>query len=373
MGEDSFMLSRRGWLAHATTSLVLAAQGQTAAWGQTPSPGFAAAWETPEAGWHIGLLALGGDGLGMAASLEIPTRAHGLLWHNRQLLAVARRPGDWLVRWTPNSGKTEWAWIEPDRAFNGHVIASADGQQFYTSETNLETGSGLIGVRDSTSLEKIAEWPSGGADPHTLVLDSDGTLLVANGGIPTLPETGRLKTGLDRMDSSLARLDIRNGMRLDQWRLADTRLGMRHMAWGSHAGTQVLGIALQAEHTDPAKQREAPVLALFDGRALRTAGAAAPLAGYGGDVAFAAGRFAVSCPRAHGVALFDGAGRWQGFQKLDEACALAAEPGAARLWAGGGKQAMRLAGSHAAPQGLPGQLRLDNHWLAVATMPKDNT
>lgn len=373
MGKHSFMLNRRAWLAYAATGLALASQGQNAAWGQAPSIGFAAAWEAPDAGWQIGLLARSDQGLGIHASLEVPTRAHGLLWQKRQLLAVARRPGDWLVRWTPGSGKAEWVWTEADRALNGHVIASADGRQLYTSETSLETGAGLIGVRDSTTLEKIAEWPSGGADPHTLVLDSDGSLLVANGGISTLPETGRVKIALDRMDSSLARLDMRRGVLLDQWRLADQRLGLRHVAWGSHAGTRVLGIALQAEHTDPAQRRQAPVLALFDGRALRTADAPTPMAGYGGDVAFATGRFAVSCPRANGVALYDGAGRWQGFQALSEACALAAEPGATRLWAGGGTQALHLAGSHAALQSLPGPLRLDNHWLALASMPESST
>jgi hypothetical protein len=371
MGKDAFMLNRRTWLAQAA-GLALAGQGRTA-WALPPSPGFAAAWEMPEAGWRIGLLALGNSGLGMHAALEVPTRAHGLLWQNRQLLAVARRPGDWLVRWTPGSGKAEWVWVEPDRALNGHVIASADGRQLYTSETSLETGGGLIGVRDSTTLEKIAEWPSGGADPHTLVLDSDGSLLVANGGIPTLPETGRVKIALDRMDSSLARLDMRSGAIVGQWRLVDQRLGMRHVAWGSHAGTRVLGIALQAEHSDPAQRREAPVLALFDGRALRTADASTPMAGYGGDVAFTAGRFAVSCPRANGVALYDGAGRWQGFHKLDEACALATEAGASRMWAGGGTQALRLAGHHAAPQNLAGPLRLDNHWLALGSLPGGST
>ncbi len=361
------LLNRRTWLAQAAAGLALAGPGQ-AAWGQAPSPGFAAAWETPEGDWRIGLLANHHGGLGARALLEVPTRAHGLLRWGRQLLAVARRPGDWLLRWTPASGTAEWAWVEPDRAFNGHVIASADGRHLYSTETNLETGAGLIGVRDAASLEKITEWPSGGADPHVLLLDADGSLLVANGGILTVPETGRLKIGLDRMDSSLTRLDTHSGALMGQWRLADKRLGLRHLAWGTHAGARVLGIALQAEHAEPARKHAAPVLALFDGRVLRTADAAPPLAGYGGDVAFSAGRFAVSCPRAHGVALYDGAGVWQGFQKLDNACALAATPGtdALQLWAAGGTEAVGLSHSGTAPRHLPVALRLDNHWLAVA-------
>jgi hypothetical protein len=48
------------------------------------------------------------------------------------------------------------------------------------------------------------------------------------------------------------------------------------------------------------------------------------LAGYGGDIAPAGGGFAVSCPRANGVALWRADGQWMGFLPLQEACALAA-------------------------------------------------
>jgi hypothetical protein len=221
--------------------------------------------------------------LQVSAALDVPTRAHGV-WAERggTLLAVARRPGDWLLRWRPEGeggGKAiAWGWAEPDRAFNGHVIASPDGKTLYTTETNLETGQGLIGLRDAGTLEKTGEWPTHGMDPHELLLDGDGSLVVANGGIPALPETGRLKIHMNRMDASLVRLDTRNGALLGQWRLADKRLSLRHMAWGlapAAGGPRALGIALQAEHDDiAAKIAAAPVLALFDGQKLRTCTAA---------------------------------------------------------------------------------------------------
>jgi uncharacterized protein len=328
-----------------------------------PQATFAAAWATPQGEWRIGTLAPRNGALAQRTALEVPTRAHGLLWHDGQLLAVARRPGDWLVRWKPGSSDPQWAWIEPDRAYNGHVIASRDGKLLYTTETNLETGAGLVGVRDARSMEKVGEWATGGMDPHELLLDADGTLIVANGGIPTLPETGRLKIGLDRMDASVVRIDTGSGERIGQWRLDDPRLSLRHIAWGEREGRRVLGIALQAEHDDAERKRSAPVLALFDGRALQAVSAPKTLAGYGGDIAFAAGRFAVSCPRANGVALYDGAGGWQGFVALEEACALAS--GAGALSVAGLQQSARLSpGSEPAYQGLA--LRLDNHWLALA-------
>lgn len=368
-------LNRRQWLARGAALAVGGATLQ-AAQGTVilPATCFAAAWQA-EAGYQVGLLERSVPALAVRAALDVPTRAHGL-WREPggTLLTAARRPGDWLLRWRPDGRALAWAWIEADRAFNGHVIGSADGRHVFTTETHLETGQGLIGVRDAASLQKLAEWPSHGMDPHELLLGADGSLMVANGGIPTLPETGRLKLNLDRMDSSLVRLDPDRGALLGQWRLDDCRLSLRHMAWGQ-AGVgpagpagRVLGIALQAEHADATQKQNAPVLALFNGQALHTAAAPRALTGYGGDIAFAAGRFAVSCPRANGVALYDSTGHWQTFAALDTACALAADPAhALSVWAGGERLALALpvANSREAPP-LAMQVRLDNHWLLAA-------
>ena len=103
-----------------------------------------------------------------------------------------------------------WQWIEPDRTFNGHVIATPDGTRVLTTETDLATGMGLVGVRDASTLEKLDEWPTQGRDPHELLwLSSSGRarLAVANGGIATLAETGRAKHDLPAMDPSLVVLD----------------------------------------------------------------------------------------------------------------------------------------------------------------------
>ena len=329
---------------------------------------FVAAWQA-DSGYRVGVLANGAQGLAVEAALEVPTRAHGL-WVERggTLLAAARRPGDWLVRWRHDGAALAWGWIEPGRAFNGHVIASADGRRLYTTETDLETARGLVGVRDAASLEKIDEWATHGTDPHELLLDRDGGLLVANGGIPTLPESGRVKVHLDRMDSSLVRLGEADGALRGQWRLPDRRLSLRHMAWGERGR---LGIALQAEHDAPADKAAAPLLAIFDGRSLTSFGAGHALAGYGGDITFGGGRFAVSCPRANGVALWRADGVWDGFAPLAEACALTAlTPGASSasdapgaIWAGGRDRARVVSGK--AAEAPLASLRLDNHWNVV--------
>ena len=386
------LMHRRQWLLQALgwsmlPAFALAARAQAGS-GNPALPRFIAAWQL-DAQQHIGQLAWTGATTASAPrllplhSLEVPTRAHALLQEaSGAIVAVARRPGDWLVRWHPGH-EPQWLWIEPDRVFNGHVLASADGRHIYTTETDLADSQGLVGVRDARSLEKVAEWRTDGMDPHQLLLDSDGSLIVANGGIPTQPETGRRKLRLDHMDSSVVRLAPQaGGERLGMWKLTDPRLSLRHLAWGAPvqpgAARRWLGVALQAEHDDAEAKRQAPVLAVFDGQALRAVEAPQALAGYGGDIAFTGSGFAVSCPRVDGVALFGPSAQapaiaWQGLHTLPGAYALAAAspplPAAGpHVWVGGGDHAQgldtvsRLSGM--APAALEA-IQLDNHWLQM--------
>lgn len=306
----------------------------------------------------MGLLGFVDDRLRILADLPVPTRAHGLLREpSGTLLAVARRPGDWLLRWDEQDRALAWCWIEPGRAFAGHLLASPDGAMLFTTEIDLETGAGLIGVRDGATLAKRDEWPTLGSDPHELLWDPSrpGHFIVANGGVQTRPETGRVKHDLDHMDSSLARIDAGTGKVLARWRLDDARLSLRHLAWNGDR----LGIALQAEHADPSHRDGAPVLALLDNDVLRVV-ASPGMRGYGGSIAAYGDGFAVSCPRAQGVALYDAHG-YRDFIALQEACALTGH--ANRLWAGGRTQAL---GKGVTPliAGLP-DIRLDNHWVAL--------
>jgi uncharacterized protein len=349
------MTSRRAFLGGCAALFA-------APWARAMAPGsrLAAAWQASH-GYQVGILEPGTD-LGIRAAIDVPTRAHALLQEpDGTLLALARRPGDWLLRWNADGRALTWRWIEPRRAFTGHVIS--DGRHLYTCETDLDSGAGLIGVRDAASLEKLAEWPTHGSDPHQLVWDARSHILVANGGVSTQPETGRQKRDLGRMDSSLVRLTIASGERIGQWRLDDRRLSLRHLAWNAKGDT--LGIALQAEHDDPESKDRAPVLALFDGDTLRPAATPRSLAGYGGDVAVTSHGFAVSCPRAQGIALFTPEGAWRGFIPLAEACALTTASD--RLWAGGRSRVLALNARIAQPEAdapIP-DIRLDNHWVIL--------
>jgi hypothetical protein len=293
------------------------------------------------------------------------------------VIASARRPGDWLVRWHPgHRAKPLWLWQNDERSFNGHVLPSPDGRHIITTETDAETGASWVTVRHARTLETTGTaWPTHGIDAHELIWDlhtrhgGAPTLIVANGGVYTAPETGRVKRDLGAMDSSIVRLDARAGRLLGQWRLQDPRLSLRHLAW-SPDGT-ILGVALQAEHDASAVKRAAPVLALFNGDALHlvpTPEALAPrLQGYGGSIAATPTGWAVSCPRAHCIATFSLQGESQGLVPLPEACALAVRGKA--LWAGGLTTSLQNAqaatpAEHRHGTGLQGA-RLDNHWVAL--------
>ena len=354
---------RRGFLTHV---VAFAATSTTPAWARAmtsrDSLRFAAAWTDDAGRQQLGVLSARDAAMQVVRSIEIPGRAHGLLIEPAgTVLAAARRPGDWVLRWSPTTGTAQWFACASDRSFTGHLLRDPTRACLYSAETDLDSGQGLIAVRDARTLELRAEWPTHGIDPHQFILDADGSLLVANGGVPTRPETGRAKVDLDRMDPSLVRLSTVDGSLLGQWRLPDARLSIRHLVRG---GTGLVGIALQAEHDDAKVKAAAPVLALFDGAALRTVDIPQPLAGYGGDVAASASGFMVSVPRAGGVARWSRDGSWGGFTPLAEACSLASVAG--EVWVGGRTQVAECGEAAATRQLAVAALRLDNHWVALA-------
>ena len=352
-------ISRRRWLMGA------AALSLAPAWAARGNAQLVAAWQA-SAEQRIGVIEVSARQWSVRHMLVVPTRAHGLLVEaGGSVLAVARRPGDWLLRWHPVSGQTSWHWIEDDRRFNGHAVTSADGRKVWTTETDLETAQGLLAVRDATTLEKTAEWPTQGMDPHELLVLPQrvgeipaGSLIVANGGIPTLPETGRSKRELGRMDASLVALDARDGGLLGQWRLPDPHLSIRHLAWDAAAGT--VGIALQAEHPDARARQRAPVFAAWGGQGLQAAMEQPPLQGYGGDIcALPGGGFVVSCPRANTLALFNTSARWVRNQTHEGAYALARHD--SQWWASGTDSVWCAPeGEQAHAAGAP--VQFDNHW-----------
>lgn len=385
------LLNRRTLLQH--TAWLAAASALSPAHAASTSPDtadlpdgvrLAAAWrshgDTPTCGVdcdQVGVLELDWRArqVRIVGSLPVAGRAHGLMAEpDGGFVAVATRPGLWLLRCDAQGQLQTRHHLgdeTPLRTLGGHVIASADGQWLYTTETDRQDGSGWIGVRERHSFRRVAAWPTHGLDPHQLTLDASGALLVLNGGIPRSADGRPVR--LEAMDPSLVRLDTTTGALLGQWRLGDPRLSLRHLAWGEAAEpgqAPLLGIALQTQHTQPAERLEAPVLALWDGQQLRLANRLPAAAGYGGDIAPGpGGGFIVSGQRVgEGLLWHPGApDRWTPIARLTEPCALASWPerGGVLL---AGQRGVGLWHPVHPPAMLPWPVTLlpDNHWVTLA-------
>jgi hypothetical protein len=338
-------MRRRQWLG------LLAATGLPAkAWGHGTET-LAAAWSGEDGRHRAGLLTPGAEAVDIVAEVELPGRPHGLLQTSPQeLLIVARRPGPWLMRWRPHEGRQSVHWLEDDRRLCGHACLDPAGR-LLTTEMDLERERGVVVVRDAGTLRPSAEWPTRGVDPHDLLLDGPHTLLVANGGVPTRPETGRIKLDRSGMDASLVRLSLADGQLIGQWRLQDPRLSVRHLA---RHRSGLVGITLQAEHDDARDRASAPVLAVFDGHRIRPVAGSRGLAGYGGDICATAHGYAVGATRADRQVEFDLAGRLIADALLPQACAQV------ESWSLGQQLLHRASGRQMA---WPAGQRLDNHAL----------
>lgn len=369
-------LPRRRFLA-ALSSLAIGGAARAApAELRAPRQRLAAAWRLPDGSAgeldRVGVLEIdwAASRISVLADHPAPGRAHGLLaMPDGGFVAVANRPGRWLLRCDAQGRVMQRHALDDDGAphtLGGHAMLSADGQRLFTCETNPDTGDGWIGVRSPDTLRRVGEFPSQGLDPHQMLLDGEGRLWVANGGIPRLRD-GR-KTALERMAPSLVQLAADDGRLLAQHRLDDARLSLRHMAWAEGGGER-LGVALQAEHDDEARRREAPLLAVLEDGRLSVPTHDAQGAGYAGDIAAGpGGGFVLSGQRTgRGLWWHPGAAtELVRVAKLGEPCALA-------HWDGGRGVliAARLGVARWHISDAPRMLRWpmpmspDNHWMLL--------
>lgn len=370
-------MKRRQFLQAFAAFGALPAGGLALAAGGTPkSTLIGAAWRGPNPGdiYYAGVLAAdwARKALEIRHAVPLPTRPHGLLAEaGGGLLVAGVRPGGWLLRIDGDGRVVQQVRVEGegDSRLNGHAILGATGDVVLTTETDYAAGRGRIGVRDRQSLKKLDQWDSHGIEPHQALLDAEGHVIVANGGIPrTLTDK---KYDLHRMKSSLVRLDGRNGRLLRQWQLDDSRLSLRHIAWSEAPdGRRRLGIAMQAEHDDAAARKTAPSLAVLDGDTLTLPSDGG--AGYAGDIAPAwNGGFALSNNQAGLAQLWlpGSPEQMTPIVELQEAYALAGwdgpRPGGGVLVA----TALGLVRWH--PSEKPAFLRwpqpmaLDNHWVLL--------
>lgn len=178
-------------------------------------------------------------------------RGHGASQNpieKHRVVLFARRPGTEGVEVDVRSGKILRRFqAQPKRHFFGHGTFSGDGKKLYTTESNLETNQGVIGVRDATTFEWLTEFDSHGIGPHDIHLMPDQTtLVIANGGILTRPESGRKKLNLKTMSPSLAYINAQTGKLIEQVSISEKKASIRHLAVAKD-GTVAIAMQLQRE------------------------------------------------------------------------------------------------------------------------------
>ncbi|PVB61257.1 DUF1513 domain-containing protein [Labrenzia sp. 011] len=198
-------------------------------------PLFASAFRKADGAFGIGIV----DDLGqILAQISLPGRGHGIAVapDGSRFVAFARRPGTFAVVVRPfEDSRPELITSQPGRHFYGHGCFSADGRLLYAVENDFRAARGVIGIYDMSGGEtrRIGEFETNGIGPHDILLSPDRlTLVVANGGIETRPDTGREKLNLDTMAPSVVFIDSRSGDLLAQHALDKDlhQLSLRHMA-----------------------------------------------------------------------------------------------------------------------------------------------
>jgi hypothetical protein len=247
------------------------------------------------------------------------------------------------------------------------------------TELEYNTGDGVIGVYDaSDGYRRVAEFRSGGLDPHEIGLLPDGeTLVVANGGILTDPDAPGIKLNIDDMDSSLVYLRLRDGAQIGKVRMPDElfQLSLRHLSVAPDGR-----VAVVMQYEGPSGDRVPLVALSTPGQPLHTLDfpdrTLSRLRNYCGSVAFdASGRYLATTSPVGGItALWDCAnGQAIGYTEIADGCAVAPADGEGRFIVTSG----RGGGYFVAPQnaaiardaiGSPflAEGRWDNHMLRLA-------
>lgn len=322
--------TRRRGLATAAAALLSAPLwpavccGATLRYDTYSSAQLLSAWAERDAGGSLQHRA----GYAAAPGVALPQRAHGIArdpLHADAAYVAARRPGTYLWRIHARSGALlAAAEQDAEYRYEGHVAVDAVRGRVYATESHVIEPEGCIGVYDAVTLQRLSTWRSGGIGPHELLQIAPDVLAVANGGILTLPETGRVKRNLDSMQPRLALIDLRDGCVMRSFALPQQHAGIRHLAW---SGDGTLGIALQLE-----EQLALPLLATLRGDVLQSArpqrdGEEAAVR-YGAAVAACGDRFAITCPQNDRVQVWDSAGAAVGSVPMPKPSGITARDGA---------------------------------------------
>lgn len=298
------------------------------------------------------------DGRGHAAAAH-PTRP--------EAVAFARRPGLFASVIDCARG-IETATLTPPsgRHFYGHGVFSQDGDWLFTTENDFENGRGMVGVWDARQgYSRVGEFASGGIGPHDIKrLPDTDTLVIANGGIDTRPDSGRTKLNIADMAPNLSYLVDGGVVEVMSLPKNLHKNSIRHLAL-SDAGDVAFGMQWQGGPDS------VPLIGMHrrggDVRLLMaTQDEARNLKGYVGSITFSADQGAIVVTSSPGgrVQFYGVAdGQLQRDIETPDASGVAVQAG--RLIVSAGTGDLYLVGRDApAAKHVPGFL-WDNHLIAV--------
>lgn len=344
--------------------------------GSVPEPLFAASCKDSLGKNHAVIFSLD---RGILTAVPLPERGHdfALRPNAPECVVFARRPGNFAAIFDPGrQGTAQFITTREDRHFYGHGAYSADGKLLYATENDFDNARGVIGIRDATAGYRwIGEFTTQGTGPHDLAILSDRrTLVVANGGIDTAPETGREMLNRADMRPSLAYVDLPSGELLEQHDLGPdlSQLSIRHLAV-TPGDTVIFGCQFEGPKT------EQPPLVGFHrrGQALQLASPPAPILAamrnYVGAVSLdrSGAIAATSAPRGGIVVYWDVATRrYLGETRLADACGVSptGQEGHFLLTSGTGDMRLGPEGIALADRNIAEALRAyawDNHALML--------
>lgn len=317
------MANRRGFLI----GLLATGLCPQPSWADAGNPAFLAA--AMEADGRFVLCGLRETGE-IAFRLPLPARGHAAAAHPKrpEAVAFARRPGRFALVIDCAKGQ-EIARLQAPvgRHFYGHGAFAGGGRWLFTTENDFDAARGMIGIWDAEQdYVRVGEVPSGGIGPHDIrTMPGDDTLIVANGGIETHPETGRTKLNVPTMQPNLAHIALDGGILALAEPPADLhKNSLRHLDVRAD-GLVAAGCQWQGD-----VGALAPVLATWrPGAPLRLIGAdqsmTQAMQGYVGSVAFSpdGDTIALTGPRGGVALLFSDQGDLTGDVRAPDICGVA--------------------------------------------------
>jgi hypothetical protein len=228
----------------------------------------------------------------------LPARGHGLAVRptEPELVVMSRRPGVWgsVIDWRTGRLLADLE-AQDGSHFYGHAAFTPTGRFLVTTENNFaemdqDERTGRLGIWDAaTGYRWVGSCPLHAIGPHDVAHDPvRGGFWVANGGILTHPDTGRIKLNIPDMAPSLAWVDDSLSRAPLTVRLPASlhKLSLRHLAVSEFGQ-----VACAMQHEGPENEPVPLVAMLDDGDSLRPLDLPPILAtrarGYCGDVAFA--------------------------------------------------------------------------------------